>query len=213
MMSLAAILPSGTPNRLCDWDAVHNMVPVQLAIRRAFFFSDLSEIDVPPFVFDKSAKSSVSGLLFVGRPSAVFFAVGLEIINAIKRVIARWARSHVPEKLSKIAAPFFAYGRTDGTVPRIADILFVVAPPSHMAPRFVFDGKNPAPCVAMCRFEREKWSANDKRGSSASSHSTTSNRVAVRARRAVRKPSRPPIFLAQHPSQLQAALDACRGAP
>ena len=96
-------------------------------------FRPLSDSFTHTFKLNKMVCSSISGLLFFRRPSAVLRRIIKVIVNSIERVMAAGAIAHIGYKLAK-ALPLSAYSYASASISVVVVIFRVAASGFHGGP-------------------------------------------------------------------------------
>ncbi len=86
---------------------------------------------------DEATSSHISGLIFSSRPTAVVGRVAFLVVNALKGVLRRRARTHVFQKRCEAIFPAGADQNVAGSVVVVVGILGIVATLNHTLPSIV----------------------------------------------------------------------------
>lgn len=101
-------------------------------------------------VIGKEVANSTVIHLHLGRgPSAVFRAVIPAVVDAVKRVLVRWSRTHVVKERLKAISPPFAYRDSASAIARPILTPFLMAPLNHRMISKIFRGFLDKPRVAV----------------------------------------------------------------
>lgn len=102
-------------------------------------YSPLSNRKIKPIVFNSAIGSGVVGLLFTGRPSAIFLKVSKAIINTLKGH-PFWPITHIIGKNFKTCPPFFTNGYSSSAVILVEFMRRIVAPIFNVLPNRIKRG-------------------------------------------------------------------------